>query len=165
MDYLIISAAAFLSSGLTLFSGFGLGTVLMPIFAIFFSVPVAVAATAIVHLANNLFKLALLARHADWGVVLRFSLPAVIAAVLGARALFLFAGLPVLARYEWAGRHHEIMPLKLLVGVLIVAFAILELTPRFEKLSFPPRYLVLGGLLSGFFGGLPATKARSARPS
>lgn len=154
MDYLITGVAAFVASGLTLFSGFGLGTVLMPVFAIFFPVPVAIAATAVVHLANNIFKLALLARHAEWGVVLRFSLPAVVAAIVGARALFLFAGLPVLATYEWAGRVHEITALKAVVGALIVLFAIVELVPRLEKLSFPPRYLLLGGLLSGFFGGL-----------
>ena len=154
MDYLLTGVAAFVASGLTLFSGFGLGTVLMPVFALFFPVPVAIAGTAVVHLANNLFKLALLARHAEWGVVLRFSLPAVIAAIVGARALFLFAGLPVWATYEWAGRVHEITALKAVVGGLIVLFAIVELIPRFEKLEFSPRYLVAEGLLSGFFGGL-----------
>jgi len=46
MEYLAVSAVAVLISALTLFSGFGLGTVLMPAFALFFPVPVAVAATA-----------------------------------------------------------------------------------------------------------------------
>jgi len=36
-------------SGLTLFSGFGLGTLLMPTFVLFFPIEVAVAATAIVY--------------------------------------------------------------------------------------------------------------------
>ena len=57
MDYVIISIVALLVSGLTFFSGFGLGTLLMPAFALFFPIEVAVAATAIVHLANNIFKL------------------------------------------------------------------------------------------------------------
>jgi hypothetical protein len=38
---------AFAVSGLTLFPGFGLGTLLMPAFALFFPIEVAVAATAI----------------------------------------------------------------------------------------------------------------------
>ena len=59
MDYFVICAVAVLASGVTLFSGFGLGTVLMPAFALFFPVPVAIAATAVVHLANNLFKFVL----------------------------------------------------------------------------------------------------------
>jgi len=53
MDYVFIALVAVVVAALTLFSGFGLGTVLMPAFALFFPVPVA--ATAVVHLANNLF--------------------------------------------------------------------------------------------------------------
>jgi len=87
MDYLIICVIAIVVSGVTLFSGFGLGTVLMPAFALFFPLPVAIAATAIVHLANNLFKVALVGRKADWPVVLRFSIPAAIAALVGASLL------------------------------------------------------------------------------
>jgi hypothetical protein len=47
MEYLVVCAVAVLISAMTLFSGFGLGTVLMPAFALFFPVPVAIAATAI----------------------------------------------------------------------------------------------------------------------
>jgi uncharacterized membrane protein YfcA len=42
VDYLVVCFVALLVSALTLFSGFGLGTVLMPAFALFFPVPVAV---------------------------------------------------------------------------------------------------------------------------
>ena len=154
MDYLLICLAALLASGLTLFSGFGLGTILTPVFALFFPVPAAVAMTAIVHLANNLFKIGLVGRDADWRVVLRFGLPAALAAIAGASLLALFAGLPALATYELGGRIHEVTPVKAAIGLLIVGFALLELSPRFAKVAFPPRWLPLGGLLSGFFGGL-----------
>ncbi len=87
MELLSIAVVALLASGLTLFSGFGLGTILMPVFALFFPVTLAVAATAVVHIANNLFKLVLLARAADWRVVLRFGVPAALAAVAGAALL------------------------------------------------------------------------------
>ncbi len=56
MDYIVVCLVAVLVSVLTVFSGFGLGTALMPVFALFFPVPVAIAATAAVHLANNIFK-------------------------------------------------------------------------------------------------------------
>ncbi|MDD4067675.1 MAG: hypothetical protein PHV65_02215, partial [Bacteroidales bacterium] len=36
MEIILISLAAFLTAILTFFSGFGLGTILMPVFAIFF---------------------------------------------------------------------------------------------------------------------------------
>jgi uncharacterized protein len=94
MDTIFICAVAVLASGVTLFSGFGLGTVLMPAFALFFPVPAAIAATAVVHLANNLFKVVLVGRDADWRIALKFSLPAAIAAIAGASLLNGFAGLP-----------------------------------------------------------------------
>ena len=154
MDYALIGLTALVVSALTLFSGFGLGTLLMPAFAVFFPVPAAIAATAVVHLANNLFKLALVGRRADWRVVARFSLPAALAALIGAGALVGFAGLETLARYELLGRSFDVTPVKLVIGSLIVVFAALELSPALEGLAIPRRYLPLGGLLSGFFGGL-----------
>ena len=36
----------------------------------------------------------------------------------------------------------------------MIGFALFELLPRFRDLEFDRRYLPLGGLLSGFFGGL-----------
>lgn len=154
MDYLIICTTALAVSAVTLFSGFGLGTVLMPAFALFFPLPAAIAATAVVHLANNLFKLALVGRAADWSVVLRFGVPAAIAAVGGAGALVVFAGLGAVAEYELFGQRFAVTPLKLTIGLLIVLFAALELSRVFAALAIPARYLPLGGALSGFFGGL-----------
>ena len=154
MDYLVICAIAFFVSGLTLFSGFGLGTVLMPAFALFFPLPVAVAATAVVHLANNLFKLGLVGRGADRNVLLRFAVPAACAAVAGAWLLTALGDLPPLHSYSLGGRIHDVSAVKAVIGLLIVGFAALELSPAFARLEVPRRYLPLGGLLSGFFGGL-----------
>lgn len=154
MDFLIVCLAALLASGLTLFSGFGLGTILTPVFALFFPVQAAVAMTALVHLANNLFKIGLVGRDADWRTVLRFGLPAALAALAGAGLLSVFAGLPAIVAYEFAGHAYEVTPVKAAIGTLIVGFALLELSPRFAALAFSPRWLSLGGVLSGFFGGL-----------
>jgi uncharacterized membrane protein YfcA len=154
MDYALITLTSLVVSGLTLFSGFGLGTLLMPVFALFFPVPTAIAATAVVHLANNLFKFGLVGKEADWHVVARFSLPAALAALIGAVALVGFAELQALTNYELSGRTFELTPVKLVIGSLIVVFAALELSPAFAALAIPPKYLPLGGLLSGFFGGL-----------
>jgi len=154
MSYLILCGVAFAVSGLTLFSGFGLGTLLMPAFALFFPVPAAVAATAVVHLANNLFKTALVGRKADGSVVAKFALPGALAAMVGAVVLNLFAQLPPVASYEVGGRAYEILPVKLAIGILIVFFALFDFLPRFQSVAFDQKYLPIGGLLSGFFGGL-----------
>jgi hypothetical protein len=154
MNWFVIAAAALVASGLTLFSGFGLGTLLMPVFAIFFPLDLAVALTGVVHLANNLFKLALMGKHADKGVVARFGLPAVVAAVVGAWLLSWLSTVPPWIEYALGDHNCRVTIIKLLVAGLMIAFALMELLPWFEKLSFGRRYLPLGGALSGFFGGL-----------
>ena len=153
--YLAVSLAALFAAGLTLYSGFGLGTLLLPVFALFFPAEMAVVATAMVHGANNVFKVSLLGRYADREVVLKFGLPAIAAAVLGALALGWFAqsdsSLTIEVNEEVFS---EITPVKLVIGLLMIGFALFELLPRFRVLEFDRRYLPLGGLLSGFFGGL-----------
>jgi uncharacterized membrane protein YfcA len=154
LAFVAICGVAFLASGLTFFSGFGLGTLLLPVFALFFPLDSAIALTAVVHLLNNLFKLALVGRHADRRVVLRFGLPAVVAAFAGAGVLIWLARLDPLLTYSIAGRSFEVTPIKLVVGILLLVFALMEVLPRLRDVQFPPRYLPLGGVLSGFFGGL-----------
>lgn len=154
MDILIVCIVALLASGLTFFSGFGLGTLLLPAFALFMPVEHAIAMTAVVHLLNGLFKLALLRKHIDTSVLLRFGLPAVLAALLGAWLLSALGTLPVLHAYTAFGHRFEILPLKLVIGVLLLLFAMIELAPKLRDLEFDARWQPLGGALSGFFGGL-----------
>jgi uncharacterized membrane protein YfcA len=155
LHYVIVALAAFLAAGVTLYSGFGLGTLLLPVFTLFVPVELAVVATALVHGANNVFKVALLGRHADREVVLKFGLPAVAAALLGALALGWFAQAGSSVTVEVNERAIlQITPVKLIVGLLMIAFALFELLPRFRHLEFERRWLPLGGVLSGFFGGL-----------
>lgn len=154
MSYLMVIIAAFVVSGLTLYSGFGLGTLLMPVFALFFPVEVAVAATAAVHAANNIFKIAVVGRHAERSVVLRFGVPAIIAALGGAAVLSYVSGFDEIARYSVSSRTAVITPVKLVIAVLMLFFALFELLPVLRDLKFDRRYLFIGGILSGFFGGL-----------
>lgn len=154
MEYVVICFVALIVSGLTLFSGFGIGTLLMPAFAIFFPLQIAIAATAIVHLANNIFKVFLVGKNADWGVVFRFALTASIAAIGGAMLLGLFSSMNPIATYQLGSKTFEITIIKLVIAILIIGFAMFDVIPRLENLSFNQKYLPLGGLLSGFFGGL-----------
>jgi uncharacterized membrane protein YfcA len=152
--YLTVSLCALLAAGLTMYSGFGLGTLLLPVFALFFPAEVAVVATALVHGANNFFKVTLLGRFADREVVLKFGLPAIVAAVIGAMALGWVAQSSSSATIEVNQTTFRITPVKLVIGLLMIGFAMIDLLPRFRSLAFARRYLPLGGILSGFFGGL-----------
>lgn len=154
MDIVIVALVAAGASALTLFSGFGLGTLLLPAFALFFPTPLAVAATGIVHLANNLFKGALLRKGVDWPTVLRFGVPAIPAAVLGAWVLTLLGETARL--FSWAAFGQTFGPTgaSLTVGLVLILLAVLEFQPWFQRLKAPERMLPLGGLMTGFFGGL-----------
>jgi uncharacterized membrane protein YfcA len=154
MSYLAICAVAFFASALTFFSGFGLGTLLLPAFALFFVIEKAVALTAVVHFLNGIFKLFLVWRHVDRAVVLRFGVPAIAGAFAGAWLLLWLSGGGALLTYSLFGRTVELVPAKLIVGLLLLFFACAELLPVFRKISFSSRYQPLGGVLSGFFGGL-----------
>ena len=154
MSVWLISAVALLASGLTFFSGFGLGTLLLPAFALFVPVEQAVALTAVVHFLNSVYKVVLVGRFIDTKTVLRFGLPAILAAIAGAWVLGLLTAIDPLFEYDALGRHFVVTPVKLAIGLLLIAFALLELIPATSSLSFAPRWLPVGGLLSGFFGGL-----------
>jgi uncharacterized protein len=154
MNYIIICLVALIGSGLTLFSGFGLGTLLTPVFAFFFPIELAIAMTAIVHFANNLFKLGLVGKHADWSIVWRFGGPSVFAAFLGAFLLKQMSNVNTLASWQWGDRVFEITLLKIIIGILFIFFALWEIVPALARLTFDKKHLIVGGLLSGFFGGL-----------
>lgn len=141
-------------AALTLFSGFGLGTLLMPVFAIFFSVEMAIAATAVVHLLNNVFKAILVGRYARFKVVILFAIPAAICAMIGAWILGKTSGLGPIYTYILWGRSCEISLIKLIIAFLITFFALVELFPHRLRLRLGQKFIPLGGALSGFFGGL-----------
>lgn len=154
MEYIIICVVAFLASILTFFSGFGLGTILLPTLALFFPIEVAIALTGVVHFFNNMFKLALVGKNASKKVLLYFGVPAVISAFVGAYVLINITDLKPIYTYILGNREFEITPVKLIIAVLLIAFAIIELLPFIKKLKFKPKHLPFGGVLSGFFGGL-----------
>ena len=151
--YLVVCSTAAVIATLALLTGFGLGTVLMPTLALFFPVPVAVAATALVHLANNVFKVALVGGDADCAALLRFAPAAALAAVVGAGLLTFLDRMPALVEYSFGERIHQVSWIKLVVAVVIIVFAASDLLPL-RRPALRGKHLVLGGLLSGFFGGL-----------
>jgi len=154
LEIVIISVTAFLAAILTFFSGFGLGTILTPIFMLFFPIDLAIGLTGIVHFCNNLFKLLLVGRQADKQVLIRFGIPAIIAALLGSWLLLNITDLKPLFAYQMFGRTFEVYAVKFIISLLLIIFATIDFIPYFSKLQFSKDKLPIGGVLSGFFGGL-----------
>jgi uncharacterized membrane protein YfcA len=154
MEFVLISLVALTGSLLTFFSGFGLGTILLPVFLVFFSVQEAILMTAIVHLLNNLFKGSLMFRNIDLNILLRFGIPSIGGAWVGAFVLGLSGqyNQPLIS-YNIGGKTFEIFILNLAVGGLMLFFTAMEILPRLAKLEFSRKWLIPGGVLSGFLGG------------
>lgn len=154
MDYILIGIVTLIGAGLTLFSGFGLGTLLMPIFGLFFPIDVAIALTAIVHFSNNLIKLGFYFKNIDWKIILRFGVPSILAAFVGAYLLTTLSDLEPLINYTLFGKVFAITPIKLTISVLLIIFSLIELLPTLSEMQIDKKYMPIGGILSGFFGGL-----------
>jgi uncharacterized membrane protein YfcA len=154
MEILILCIAALVTSLLTFFSGFGLGTILTPVFAIFFPIEISIALTGVVHFLNNLFKLLLVGKHVDKKVAIRFGVPAFFAALLGALVLIRISELSPIGSYSLGSQEFYITPVEMIIALLLIFFALMEVIPALKKLEFGNDKLIYGGVLSGFFGGL-----------
>lgn len=156
MEYapFIIALAAFFTSILTFFSGFGLGTLLMPVFALFFPTKTAIALTAIVHLSNNLFKWLLTRSNIHRETFLMFGLPAVPAAMFGAFFNQQINNNIVLFHFQLFNQNHEIYLWNFIIGIIILFFVVWDAFPQLIQNKNNKTHYVAGGLLSGFFGGL-----------
>ena len=154
MEIIIVSIIAFLVAILTFFSGFGLGTILTPVFMFFFPVELSIALTGVVHFFNNIFKIILVGRNANREVLIKFGIPAVIAALIGSAILINIADAPPLFDYSLGDSLIEVSMVKFIISLLLIIFASMDLIPYFGDLTFDKNKLPIGGIMSGFFGGL-----------
>src|SRR3989338_519934 len=120
MEFFLLPVIAFIASLLTLFSGFGLGTILLPVFAIFFPLSVSISLTAIIHFISNIFKVILLGKYANIKVVARFGLPALVSAFFGAWILKYLSDIKPIFNYSINTSTFSVTALKVVVGILIV---------------------------------------------
>jgi len=150
---ILLFSVAFGASWLTFFSGFGLGTMLTPVFYFMFNdLILAISATAIVHLLNNVFKFILMQKSVNWRIVLPFGLTAIPAAALGAYISKHFNEKVILFDYNILEYTKEIQLINVLFGIILIGFALIELIPSWS-VAFSKQKLWLGGVISGFFGG------------
>jgi len=154
LSYFAVLAAALGGAFLSFFCGFGLGTLLLPAFMLFFPAQIAVAATAVVHMANNIFKLFLVGKHAHWPTIRRFGVASVVGAVLGACSLQWLVGLNNQIDFVLFHQSFQTDSIRIIISIIIFAFAVVEISPKLEKIALPARWLPVGGLVSGFFGGI-----------
>ncbi len=135
---LLILVACFLTGLLTLISGFGLGTLLVPFFTLVYDAKIALLIVSIIHLTNNVFKLFLFRKEIDLKIFKRFGLVSFVGALAGAALFGLFSS-------EW---------IKKLFGGFLVWSGMHELISHNKQGKIPQKWDLAGGFLSGFLGGL-----------
>ena len=153
MEVLIISIVAFLAALLTFFSGFGLGTILTPVMLIFFPPEIAISLTGLVHFCNNIFKLTIIGGQFNKEVLIKFGIPAVLFAFAGSYALFFISNDTLFTHHLFA-KKTDVSYLQFIIAIILIFFALIDSIPFFKKLKFNKSILPIGGILSGFFGGL-----------
>lgn len=151
---MVIPATALLASILTFFSGFGLGTLLTPVFALFFPLPEAIALTAVVHFVNNISKLAILFKMVDRKVLFQFGIVSLFMAILGARVLGIMDYIPQKIVYQIFGHDFQTTWLKLGIGAIIILFTWIEWSSSRVERWFSGKGSYIAAGLSGFFGGM-----------
>lgn len=151
IPHLIIGLVAFSAAILTFFSGFGLGTLLLAAFALFVNLELAIAMTAIVHLANNMLKLGLVFRGINLTILCYFGVGALLGAGIGSFLLTLISDFGLFYHTTIWGSSREVNFIEFTIGLLMLCFAIIEFYPKIKFTTFP---LSIGGFISGFFGGL-----------
>lgn len=151
MELALVIGISFIASILTFFSGFGLGTLMTPVFFILFrDLPLAIGATAIVHITNNIFKFGLMRKSINWTVGWKFALTAFLGSIGGA---FILGSISNVELYAIDNFNIEIKALNLILGITLIFFTILELVESKILKEHPPGPVV-GGAITGIMAGL-----------
>jgi uncharacterized membrane protein YfcA len=96
----------------------------------------------------------MLYRHIHVQTLIRFGIPALIAALGGSLLLGWIGKMPVIHNYHLGSHECQISVMKLVLGCLMIFFAWFDLDPRFSNWQMDKKWMPLGGVLSGFFGGI-----------
>lgn len=138
MQIILISTLTLAASFVGTLTGFGSSTLMLPIMALFFPLPLALLFVGIIHLFNDFWKIILFKHGVHWRLLLTFGIPGIIASFLGARI---------------ALTSPQTLLSQILGAVLIIYVFLLIFEPQF-KLPHNTLSAGVGGSLSGIMAGL-----------
>ena len=134
----LVAAAAVAAGGIAALSGFGIGSVLTPVFAPGLGTKLAVAVVAVPHFVGTVQRLWILRRHVDRRVLLGFGITSALGGLAGA-----------LLHASTSSR-----ALTLVFGALLVLAGVSQWTGWMGRIRWGRRAAWIAGALSGLFGGL-----------
>lgn len=134
----ILAGASLLAGGVAAVSGFGIGSILTPVLALWWETKLAVALVAIPHVSGTALRLWLLRRQIDRRVLWSFGAASAAGGLVG-------AGLHVWFDSVW---------LRMVLAGLLVFAGIMGLTGLGARFRFTGGSVWPAGALSGLLGGL-----------
>jgi uncharacterized membrane protein YfcA len=134
----IVAVTSVVAGGIAALAGFGIGSLLTPVFALRYDMTVAVAAVSVPHLVATALRLWMLRAQVDWRVVRTFGVMSAAGGLSGA-----------LLQQPLGGRALVVV----FAGLLLFAGAS-GMTGLSDRMRFGRRTAWAAGLLSGLFGGL-----------
>lgn len=140
MDTLLLAAAlaALLAGAVAAVSGFGIGSLLTPVLLPSFPASRAIALVSIPHAVASIVRLLRLRRHIHWPTLRQFGVASAAGGLVGALLATRLGN----------------DPLATALGALLIMAGTAEISGRRLPLPNAPVWRLLGGVLSGFFGGL-----------
>lgn len=135
---LFITVLTFLANIVGAISGFGLGTIMIPVLILFLPFPETILLTCIIHWFHDVWKTGFFWHGIDWKLFLYFGVPTITASFLGALLV---------------SKEQSTLLLALLGLFLVGSVVMMYLMPY---LKIPCNWIStsVGGLLSGFFAGI-----------
>jgi uncharacterized protein len=133
-----LAIAAFVAGAISAVAGFGIGSVLTPVFGLAIGVKLGVAAAAIPHCLGNAVRFWTLRQRLDKSVLKTFGLMSALGALLGA-LLHAVATAPAL---------------KIALGIVLIVTGVLGAGGWTDRLRVGRQGASVAGAVSGFLGGL-----------
>lgn len=138
MEYALVLAAAIAGGAVAALSGFGIGSLLTPVLALYYDVRLAVAIVVVPHLVATALRFWRLRAFLDRRVLITFGAASAVGGLLGA----------------WLHTRSSARVLELIFGALLILSATGQLTGLWQRFRFGPRAGTVAGILSGLLGGL-----------
>lgn len=133
-----ISLLAFFATGVGTIAGFGGSTIMIPVLLFFYPFPIALFLAGAIHWIGDIWDVILFRKQINWGLVIKFGLPGIIAAMIGAYLVF---ALPITF-------------LSRALGLFLITYAAIlfykRSSPSMPRTKFTE---TAGGTTSGFLAG------------
>lgn len=136
--FALVVAASILAGAIASVSGFGIGSLLTPLFAVRVGTKLAVAAVSIPHLAATALRLWMMRKHVDRQLLLSFGVMSAAGGLVGA-LLHTYANSPALT---------------IVFSGLLIFTGLMGLTGLSDRLRFKGWVAWVAGAVSGALGGM-----------